>query len=89
VGLIPATPAGHLLYEWLAAFNQASYPALGNALPTVALADAAAAQSRLVASLFAVPSNKDASALQNNSKILDSDIWYSMRWASAQLLFPV
>ena len=28
VGLIPDTPAGHLLYDWLAAFNQASYPAL-------------------------------------------------------------
>jgi hypothetical protein len=47
VGLIPNTPAGHLLYEWLAAFNQASYPALGNALPTVALTDAAAAQMEL------------------------------------------
>ncbi len=44
VGLIPDTPAGRLLYNWLAAFNQASYPALGNALPTVALASAAAAQ---------------------------------------------
>jgi hypothetical protein len=44
VGLIPDTPAGRLLYGWLAAFNQASYPALGNALPNVALASAAAAQ---------------------------------------------
>jgi hypothetical protein len=35
VGLIPNTPAGHLLYTWLAAFNQASQPALGNALPNV------------------------------------------------------
>jgi hypothetical protein len=33
VGLIPNTPAGHLLYDWLAAFNQASNPALDNALP--------------------------------------------------------
>ncbi len=33
VGLIPNTPAGHLLYNWLAAFNQASKPALGNVLP--------------------------------------------------------
>src|SRR5437868_3220821 len=33
LGLIPDTPAGHLLYDWLAAFNRASYPALGNALP--------------------------------------------------------
>jgi hypothetical protein len=41
-GLIPDTPAGRLLYSWLAAFNQSSYPALGNALPNVALAAAAA-----------------------------------------------
>jgi hypothetical protein len=47
VGLIPDTPAGHLLYAWLAAFNQASYPALGNALPNVALASAASAQIQL------------------------------------------
>ncbi|HWW22680.1 MAG TPA: hypothetical protein VNY78_02205 [Edaphobacter sp.] len=47
VGLIPDTPAGRLLYDWLAAFNQASYPALGNALPNVALASAAAAQIEL------------------------------------------
>ena len=33
-GLIPDTPAGHLLYRWLAAFNQASPTALGNALPS-------------------------------------------------------
>jgi hypothetical protein len=47
VGLIPDTPAGRLLYGWLAAFNQSSYPALGNALPNVALAPAAAAQIEL------------------------------------------
>ncbi len=47
VGLIPDTPAGRLLYGWLAAFNQASYPALGTALPNVALASAAAAQIEL------------------------------------------
>ena len=47
VGLIPDTPAGRLLYAWLAAFNQASYPALGNALPNVALGSAAAAQMEL------------------------------------------
>jgi hypothetical protein len=47
VGLIPDTPAGHFLYDWLAAFNQASYPALGNALPNVALASAAYAQMEL------------------------------------------
>jgi hypothetical protein len=47
VGLIPDTPSGRLLYGWLAAFNQASYPALGNALPSVALASATAAQIEL------------------------------------------
>jgi hypothetical protein len=47
VGLIPDTPAGRLLYGWLATFNQASYPALGNALPNVALASAATAQIEL------------------------------------------
>ena len=47
VGLIPDTPAGHLLYDWLAAFNQTSYPALGNVLPNVALATATAAQIEL------------------------------------------
>ena len=46
-GLIPDTPAGHLLYNWLAAFNQASYPALGNALPNIALASSAASQMEL------------------------------------------
>ena len=47
VGFIPDTPAGHLLYNWLAAFNQASYPALATALPNVALASATAAQMEL------------------------------------------
>jgi hypothetical protein len=47
VGFIPNTPGGHLLYEWLAAFNQASYPALANALPNVALDSATAAQMEL------------------------------------------
>ena len=47
VGFIPNTPAGHLLYNWLAAFNQASYPALANALPNVALDSATAAQMEL------------------------------------------
>lgn len=46
-GLIPNTPAGRLLYDWLAAFNHGSYPALGNALPTIAPAPAAAAQIEL------------------------------------------
>lgn len=47
VGLIPDTAAGRLLYGWLAAFNQASYPALGNALPNVALASTTSAQIEL------------------------------------------
>jgi hypothetical protein len=47
LGFIPDTPAGHLLYNWLAAFNQASYPALAEALPNVALASATAAQMEL------------------------------------------
>jgi hypothetical protein len=47
VGLIPDTPAGRLLYGWLAAFNQGSYPGLGDALPNVALPSAAAAQIEL------------------------------------------
>jgi hypothetical protein len=47
VGYIPNTPAGHLLYQWLAAFNQASYPALANALPNVAVASATDAQLEL------------------------------------------
>ncbi len=46
-GLIPDTPAGRLLYSWLAAFNQGSYPALGNALPTDPLAPAARAEMQL------------------------------------------
>jgi hypothetical protein len=47
VGFIPNTLAGHLLYDWLAAFNQPSYPALANALPTIAPASATAAQIEL------------------------------------------
>jgi hypothetical protein len=47
VGFIPNTPAGKLLYNWLAAFNEASYPALANALPTVALDSATSAQMDL------------------------------------------
>lgn len=35
VGLIPNTPAGHLLYDWLAAFNQANSSALSNVLPGI------------------------------------------------------
>jgi hypothetical protein len=47
VGLLPNTPAGQLLYNWLAAFNHASYPALATALPNVALASTTAAQMEL------------------------------------------
>lgn len=47
VGLIPDTPAGHLLYRWLAAFNQTSYSALEDALPNIALGPATAAQIEL------------------------------------------
>ncbi len=47
VGLIPNSPAGHLLYSWLAAFNQASFSALSEALPNEAPAAAAAAQLEL------------------------------------------
>ncbi len=46
-GLIPDTPAGRLLYSWLAAFNHASYPGLGSVLPSVDPAAAAAAQIEL------------------------------------------
>lgn len=44
VGLIPNTQAGHLLYSWLAAFNQADYSGLARLLPTDALNSTAAAQ---------------------------------------------
>ena len=47
VGLIPDTPAGRLLYGWLAAFNQASPSMLESALPNVAPEFAAAAQMDL------------------------------------------
>jgi hypothetical protein len=46
VGLIPDTPAGRLLYAWLAAFNHASDPPVSN-LPRAALASAATAQREL------------------------------------------
>ncbi len=44
VGLIPDTPSGHLLYGWLAAFNQARPSALAGALPNGATASTVAAQ---------------------------------------------
>jgi hypothetical protein len=47
MGMIPNTPAGQLLYNWLAAFNKANYSALADALPTIALADTTTAQMDL------------------------------------------
>jgi hypothetical protein len=47
VGFIPNTPAGQLLYNWLAAFNHGSSPALETALPNVALEPATEAQMEL------------------------------------------
>jgi hypothetical protein len=47
VGFIPNSPAGQLLYNWLAAFNQASYSGLANTLPTISLGPATAAQMEL------------------------------------------
>jgi hypothetical protein len=47
VGLIPDSPAGRLLYGWLAAFNQANYEALGKALPNIATKSVTAAQIEL------------------------------------------
>ncbi len=47
IGMIPDSPAGHLLYDWLAAFNKPDAPALDNALPTVAPGLATAAQMDL------------------------------------------
>ncbi|MGI4853018.1 MAG: hypothetical protein ACRYF4_03095 [Janthinobacterium lividum] len=44
VGLIPDTASGHLLYGWLAAFNQSSYSALEQALPNMESASSVAAQ---------------------------------------------
>jgi hypothetical protein len=46
-GMIPDTPAGRLLYAWLAAFNQANAAGLANALPSAASGSAAAAQMAL------------------------------------------
>ncbi len=47
VGLIPDTTTGHLLYQWLAAFNQGSLPALEHVLPNEATFSTAAAQMAL------------------------------------------
>jgi hypothetical protein len=47
MGLLPDSPAGHLLYEWLAAFNRASYQGLENALPNIAADSTAEVQMEL------------------------------------------
>ena len=46
-GLIPNSPAGQLLYDWLAAFNHADSSALVSALPASLPAAATAAQMKL------------------------------------------
>jgi hypothetical protein len=46
-GMIPNSPAGQLLYDWLAAFNKASAPMLRSALPSAAPGPAIAAQLAL------------------------------------------
>ena len=46
-GLIPDSPVGHLMYQWLAAFNQASLPAMQHVLPNSATGISAAAQMQL------------------------------------------
>ena len=46
-GLIPDTPAGHLLWSWLAAFNNGSGPALEHVLPNEAPAPISAAELAL------------------------------------------
>ena len=47
VGLIPNTPAGQLLYGWLAAFNRADEAGLERALPNAGGAGAASAELTL------------------------------------------
>ena len=47
VGFIPNTPAGHLLYDWLAAFNQGKAAALAQALPSAAPGAVSAAEVEL------------------------------------------
>ncbi len=47
VGKIPDTEAGHLLWTWLAAFNQGSMSGLAEVLPNAATPSTAAAQMEL------------------------------------------
>ncbi len=46
-GMIPDTAAGHLLYDWLAAFNQSSASGLASALPNAVPGFSTAAQLTL------------------------------------------
>ena len=46
-GLIPNSPVGHLLYEWLAAFNQTNAAAMAEVLPSEASGMTAEAQMEL------------------------------------------
>lgn len=59
VGLIPDTPAGRLLYGWLAAFNRGSYAALSDALPNVAPATATQIELRQQTGGFSLLSAKE------------------------------
>jgi hypothetical protein len=47
LGMIPDSPAGHLLYNWLAAFNKANETGLREALPNVAEVSTAAIQMEI------------------------------------------
>ncbi len=47
VGLIPDSPSGHLLFRWLAAFNQGSFAALESVLPNAAASSTADVQMAL------------------------------------------
>ncbi len=59
VGLIPDTPAGRLLYTWLAAFNRANDPALANVLHSDAPATASQLELRHQTGGFTLLSAKE------------------------------
>ena len=59
VGLIPDSPAGRLLYTWLAAFNHSSAPDLRAALPTGAPSTAAQMELRQATGGFALISARE------------------------------
>ena len=95
VGLIPDTPAGRLLYGWLAAFNQASYPALGNALPNVALASLplhrSSCGSRPAALICSLPRRYSRAFLCSGCAIRRpwrSRLWVPFRCVRTQALPP-